>query len=428
MRACFADHEADDLLALVVSERLVLFYAQSGAGKSSLINTRLIPSLEENSYKVLSVGRVSGASGGSKAEKETENIFVKNLIRSLIQREIELGSLADLSLSRCLTGLNEDEIGYFYDAGQLTKARQEEASALSRRALIIDQFEEIFSTHPEAWEKRDDFFHQLAEAMQSDPYLWVVLVMREDYIAALDPYAHLLPGGLRARYYMQRLGQAAAIEAVERPAAKHNRTYAKGVAKQLVEDLSSINVQRPDNTWETRTGQYVEPVQLQVVCSSLWEKLPADKTQITGEDLHEYVGDMNQALGNYYEERVKAVAMEEEAQRKGVNERAICKWFGEELIIAGGIRGMVLREPNEKSGGLDDDIVQKFQGDLVRSEVRGGATWYELTHDRLVEPILKSNKEWFEENSSLLQKQTAPGWHREDRMECCYAVTNWTRR
>ena len=75
------------------------------------------------------------------------------------------------------------------------------------RALIIDQFEELLSTHPEAWEKRDDFFVQLAQAMQEDPYLWVVLVMREDYIAMLDPYAHHLPSGLRIRYYMQRLGR-----------------------------------------------------------------------------------------------------------------------------------------------------------------------------------------------------------------------------
>ena len=34
------EREARELVALVVSERLTLFYAQSGAGKSSLINAR----------------------------------------------------------------------------------------------------------------------------------------------------------------------------------------------------------------------------------------------------------------------------------------------------------------------------------------------------------------------------------------------------
>ena len=54
------ESEARDLLARVVSERLLLFYAQSGAGKSSLINTRLIPQLQEEGFAVLPVGRVSG--------------------------------------------------------------------------------------------------------------------------------------------------------------------------------------------------------------------------------------------------------------------------------------------------------------------------------------------------------------------------------
>ena len=55
------EREARDLLARVVSERVLLFYAQSGAGKSSLLHTRLIPQLrEEEGFAVLPVGRVSG--------------------------------------------------------------------------------------------------------------------------------------------------------------------------------------------------------------------------------------------------------------------------------------------------------------------------------------------------------------------------------
>src|ERR671922_1335191 len=53
------EREALDLLSLVVSDRLVLFYAQSGAGKSSLINTRLIPDLrDEGDFKIFPVGRI----------------------------------------------------------------------------------------------------------------------------------------------------------------------------------------------------------------------------------------------------------------------------------------------------------------------------------------------------------------------------------
>ena len=71
---------------------------------------------------------------------------------------------------------------------------------------------------------------------------------------------------------------------------------------------------------------------------------------------------------------------------------------------------------NIKSGEIDDDVIQALQSDLVRAEKRGGATWYELTHDRLVEPILGRNKLWFDENLSPLQRQAAL-WNDQGRNE-----------
>src|SRR5262245_13907039 len=73
------EREAQDLLALVLSERLVLFYAQSGAGKSSLLHTRLIPRLREEGFEVLPVGRVSGDLPAGLAPAEVDNIFSFNL-------------------------------------------------------------------------------------------------------------------------------------------------------------------------------------------------------------------------------------------------------------------------------------------------------------------------------------------------------------
>src|SRR5688500_14157138 len=294
------DREARDLTALVATERLVLFYAQSGAGKSSLINTCLIPDLENNHYEVLPVGRLIGempADFGANG-----NVYIYNLMHSLIQHEIEPSVLAKLSLSHFLFGLNADEKGYYYDTDLVTAISGGKADTGWRRALIIDQFEEIFSTHPEAWKQREDFFRQLAEVMQKEPHLWVVLVMREDYIAALDPYVHLLPNGLRMRYYLQRLEREAALKAVTGP-VERLRPFLPGVAEKLVENLASITVTRPDGMEDIQLGQYIEPVQLQVVCYSLWENLNSGGEQITEKDLQE-VGDVNQSLEKYYDERV----------------------------------------------------------------------------------------------------------------------------
>src|SRR6185503_12755422 len=79
------EREARELFSLVVSERLVLFYAQSGAGKSSLINTRLIPQLQEAGFAVLPTGRVSGEL--PQGVSDVDNIFVFNLMLGLDQSE-----------------------------------------------------------------------------------------------------------------------------------------------------------------------------------------------------------------------------------------------------------------------------------------------------------------------------------------------------
>lgn len=400
------DREGRDIGALIASERLVVFYAQSGAGKSSIVNTRLIPDMENNRYEVLPVGRVSGEVPEG---VHTGNIYMYNLMRSLIQHEANPNDIAGLSLSQFLGCLNADENGYFYDNSPLPDPSTLEGIAPWRRALVIDQFEEVFSTHHEAWDKRKDFFAQLAQAIENDPYLWVVLVMREDYIAHLDPYAHLLPTGLRVRYYMQRLSREAALNAVKRPAEKAGRPYANGVAEKLVDDLSSIKVQNVDGSTGMLPGQFVEAVQLQVVCFSLWENLSTG-AEITEEDL-KVIGNVDDALGKYYADRVAGVA-----KTKGIKERTLREWIEKKLIASGGIRNMVLQETGKTTDGVSDNVIQALQSDLVRGENRGGAVWYELTHDRLVEPILENNKKWFELNLSPLQRQ-ATLWNDQERNE-----------
>lgn len=396
------DREARDLMALISSERLILFYAQSGAGKSSLLNTRLIPELEDNNFEVLPVGRLQG---DLSTEIDVDNIYVYNLMSSIVQQKLDRKTVEKTSLSQFLAVLELGESGYLYkDSAEVETG----AEFPWRRVLIIDQFEEIFTTHLDAWKKREGFFQQLAQALNDAPLLTVILVMREDYIASLDVYAHLLPGGLRMRYYMQCLTRDMALKAIKNP-VEQIRPFADGVAEKMVEDLASIQVRRPGDVQEVHSGQYVEPVQLQVVCYSLWESLSSKGQQITEDDLTE-VGDVDQSLERFYDQRVASVAKE-----KNVPERVIREWFGRELITSTKTRSMVLQNIHN-GNGLHDAVIQALRGDLVRAELRTGQIWYELSHDRLIEPILSSNVKWFEQHLSLFQRRVVL-WTQQGKSE-----------
>ena len=96
-------------------------------------------------------------------------------------------------------------------------------------------------------------------------------------------------------------------------------------------------------------------------------------------------------------------------------ERNIRRWFGEELITRG-IRVQRLREPRQ-SGGLDNALIEKLiDAHLVRGETRASATWYELAHDRLIEPVLHDNQQWFAAHLSKVE-QRALQWQREGEPE-----------
>ncbi len=417
------EREARELVALVLSERLTLFYAQSGAGKSSLLNARLIPRLrDEEGFVVLPVGRISGVLPDGADPAAVENIFAYHLILGLSQklaeretqtaghREVGLPDLMHTSLARFLSGESGPDTAPDADTTQAGPAATDGTEGLIPHVLIVDQFEELLTTYPDRWPERAGFFEQLNAAMTRHPNLWVVLTLREDYVAGLEPYSHLTSNRLRARFYMQRMGIEAAREAIERPAANAGRPFAEGVAGRLVDNLRMVRTAGQD---EYHAGEYVEPVQLQVVCFQLWQDLrdrPAPSIQLAdlerlagGGSLAEYV---DHALSDFYE---KAIAKVVETAEVGVTEPVLRKWFSDELITEAGTRSIVFRnETTGKTEGLPNRAVDLLAAQfLLRTELRAGGAWVELVHDRLVEPIRDSNAAWLKKNQSPLQRQAA---------------------
>jgi WD40 repeat protein len=378
------ERQAVDLLSLVLADRLMLFFAPSGAGKSSLINARLRRDLEKRRFDVLPTARVSGEVPASVGQ--VDNIFIFDLISDLQPEQGDLSPFAHLTLSDYLR---------MYRPPQ----RDETRDRLRPQVLIVDQFEEVFTSHPEAWDQRGAFFEQLRQAVEDeDSVLRVMLVMREEKVAALERYAHLLPSRLSTRFYMQRLDRNAALKAIERPAEEAGRPFAPEVARDLRDNLSLVWAR--DHERRQYPGEFVEPVQLQVVCWQLWEELrkyPGER--IERQHLEQIAGSGNlaqfvdSALARFYVDAIRATAA-----KTGVSEYRLRYWFEESLITEDRTRNQVYRGQDDTEG-LQNDAVEALSARLlIHEEPRPAGTWYELVHDRLIGPIWDDNAAWREHN------------------------------
>jgi hypothetical protein len=374
------DDEISELSSLIVSHQVVLLYAQSGAGKTSLLNAGLTPALKEKGVELLPTVRIGIPVSEAVPLEEVRNVYVFSAICDL------LPDIPDEEISLRAATLKE--------ALDRIPRRKDDFGDSVLRVIAFDQFEELFSIYPQRWQDRRGFFAQVAEALRGDGFLRVLFVLREDYWAAFREFAGDLPESARTQYHLERLREPEALLAITRPLEGTRWSFEEGVAQALVRDLMTISVESGSGESVGELGEFVESVQLQVVCFSLFERIPSTSTVITMDDLRAF-GNPDRALQRFYEN-----AIESASTMTRVDEGDLRTWFESHLITPAGTRGLVFRGL-DSTGGIPNDVVDILEAQhLIRPEIRSGSRWYELTHDRFIRPIQRSNLEWKSERLS----------------------------
>jgi WD40 repeat protein len=375
------EDESEEIAYRIIANPVVLLYAQSGAGKTSLLNAGVFPLLEKEGCEVLPPARMHQFTSPAQA-RAAKNLFVLHALMSW-EPEVDPMQLADRTLPE-----------YLNPAGNPHRVDTDGVHA--PRVLIFDQFEELFTSSLELWTHRHGFFEQLGEALVRDRLLRVVFSIREEYVASLEPHLAQLPEPVRIRRRLELLRSDAAKAAIVEPLNRIalGKAFAAGAADMLVEKL--LEVQIPSDGGKTRPvpGEFVEPVQLQVTCQMLWKNLPPNAAEIEKRHVEKF-GDVDLALQSFYEDAIRATRVT--AANKGIKEGKLRRWFSERLITPAGTRGLVYRGTDETEG-IPNAVIQELedQHHLLRGESRREAHWYELSHDRFIKPILDSNKKWNE--------------------------------
>jgi WD40 repeat protein len=406
------ERECADLVSLLISERVVLLFSPSGAGKTSLVQASLVPAMRHEEFDV----PVDNPTGDGPpqpldpaviirvnrepdpADPPGSNRYLLSILAALEnhrprEQRRPLGQLASLRLSQYLNeAFPECADGVVTEPG----------ATFHPLLLLFDQFEELLRLDPTDTAAKWEFIHQLSEALRNRRR-WILLAMREEYVATLLPFGRALPTQLTASYRLELLRtDDGARLAIEEPVHAAGVQFEDGLVDKLINELRQVRVQQSDGTFAAKAGDFVEPVHLQVICRRLWQKRH-DPRCISHADLKALAGTQGSGvdaiLGDYYAEQVHTAASSD------VGEQRIRTWFAERLIAAQKVRLPVLQTQALEFGLTSKCLKVLEDSYLIRREQRSGAQWYELAHDRLIDPIIADNDGWFAKHMQTWQRQ-----------------------
>lgn len=372
--------ESLEIATLWRARKLTLLYGASGVGKTSLLQAGVIASLDPARTDFWPPGRLKPARPQTKIR--ARNPFTFALLSSWAP-DTSPDPLADTTISEFLAGHRENHDRYGDPIPLL---------------VAIDQFEELFS-NPDSHVYLRPFIDELTDALRDHEGVRLLLSLRENYLASMLPFEQLLAGQSSTRSRLLPFGREAALEAICGPLEGTGRSFDPAAAEQLVTDLRTVRLTTVQGEERTVTVDSIEPVQIQIVCSALWESLPAGATIITSADVREHA-DVDRFLASFCSHALNAVAGEH-----GIPATKIRSWLQQEFITELGTRGTAY-EGNDQTAGMPNAVVRALEDrHILRSELRSDTRWYELQHDRLIEPILQADPKEDLEAAKLARKE-----------------------
>lgn len=393
------DEDIEKLAQLIALERLVVLYGKSGLGKTSLLNAGVIPKLQEEGGHQPIYFRFGSYIEGQRAHP----------LDAVIEK-----SLPYQNPHSFLQDIHEEKRSLWFTFKQLQALEGLEKSHL----LIFDQFEEIF-TYPE--DQIKDFKKELADVLNNNlpqdfktvlrlklkenrnflsdeqmkllyhpPNIKIILSIRSDRMSLLDKFKDFIPDILQKCYELDALNIEQAKAAIIKPA------LAIGAFETPAFDYEPPALQKILRFLSKDNTQKIESFQLQILCQSVEEYVQSSgDLSISANDL----GDLGLIYKNYYDNQIKALGDTSE-------QRAARLLIEDGLIFEPEERRLSLYEGQiYRSYEIHPDLLKKLvAARLLRAEPNtAGGYSYELCHDTLVAPILRSKKKRVEEEQRLAE-------------------------
>ena len=362
---------ADELLLRVLSVRLLLQFAPSGAGKTSLLNAGLFPRLRPHGHFPFMI-RLNHA----------QESLTQSTIRSLN------AAAASLHLKDPEIPSRAEDLWTLLSSVQLWTPDLQPLAPV----LVFDQFEEVFTLRDDAF--RRNFAAEIGElsrgrrhgagaAESSPPDVKIIISLREEYLGALEEMTGAIPELFRERLRLMPLTAQEAREAIVEPARLGGEwqsppfEFEPACVDGLIDFIDGAS----------ERVKIIEPLTLQLVCQRAEEiataRSKADaRPRLTLADFGAEDG-LERLVHSYYKTQLEKLP--DRATRRGA-----AAMFEHGLLDSTGKRLMLQQDKIKRKYGLNDAaLAQLVESRLLRREPRHESIFYEISHDRLTEVIAR---------------------------------------
>lgn len=425
----------------ILSSRTTLLFAGSGVGKTSFLNAKIIPALQER-YHVIWHNRWTGADESNGDENWDDRTpfkpwppraFWRWLVETLrnfssrrkktpesqvpskttaSESDDKVAAEVHRAIAQSLRG-SGDRTSLANALSVFKKKPDGESANQQHCVLILDQFEEVFQYH--AFEEYfETFIAGVCEIINNTDYnVRIVFSMREEFLGELSVFDNRIKD-LFNNYYRLRYPEIAEARDIISQTCKFAETAVDQTnLASLVIDLSKIPKAFADHKHAVDQGvaetrflrrNFVPPPYLQIVCDRLWKEqyeTPPPATAATNGDagnttagafLEHYRTGSDSANGNESDaQRVVRSFCEEKLSPPFLNEREqdlVARAFGF-LVTKQGAK--MAYELNNLAYHMEERVwplkntLEKLSSPEVRilRESRGPerSYWYELYHD-----------------------------------------------
>jgi hypothetical protein len=365
------EKEREILIDKVLSDKLTLLFAVTGAGKSSLLQASVLPTLKRPDRENLDVvyHNTWGVSNPLAALKKT--------VIEVLQEQGKVGS--DYALDENLT-LKD----FFHICSTFTS---------EPLVVMLDQFEEFFY-----YQRYSNLFlsfvRELAESINDrETSVAFLISMREDFALELNAFKEHLPTTLFENYFrLEKLEIQEAEKAIINPVKQVGFRYEEGLLKELLKDLA-------DREKESRFGSrsapimldapsFVEPPYLQIICKQLWEAEQHNPDRMIREKTYWEKGGAKGLVTSYFE-NVMSTFSPSEKTLASLSFNHLVTPRGTKMAYPVDDLSQLLRT-NEKD--LGNVLAKLHTARILRSQAREGMIWYELYHDIFSDIIYRWNE------------------------------------